>query len=89
MSVKGAIAGLRRYTVFHFDREIEMLKMCPTYPAEQLKTHEAAHKMFVDKVESFEKNFGDGNLGSVCELVTGEMLTFLVEWLTNHIRGQN
>ena len=61
--------------------------MCPTYPAEQLKTHEAAHKMFVDKVESFEKNFGDGNLGSVYELVTGEMVTFLVEWLTNHIQN--
>ena len=43
------LRGLRRYTAYHFEREISMLKMVPRdlYPEEKLKTHEAAHKMFV------------------------------------------
>ena len=85
--IKEAIAGLRAYTVFHFTREIEMLKQVPTYPADALAKHEAAHKHFVDKVESFEKGFGDGNLASVAELVTGEILSFLVDWLSQHIQN--
>ncbi|MAG85842.1 MAG: hypothetical protein CMB97_00290 [Flavobacteriaceae bacterium] len=82
-----AIAGLRDYTVFHFTREIELLEKVPTYPADALAKHKAAHKFFVDKVESFEKGFGDGNLASVAELATGEMLAFLVDWLGSHIQN--
>ena len=81
------IAGLRRYTVFHFSREIELLEQVPTYPKQQLTAHKAAHKMFVDKVTSFEQGFQGENMAAVCELVTGSMLTFLVDWLGSHIQN--
>ena len=82
-----AIAGLRRYTVFHFDREIELLEQVPTYPKDELRAHKAAHKMFVDTVVSFEQRFQSTSMAAVCELVSGSLLTFLFDWLGSHIQN--
>ena len=47
--ISNNLRGLRRYTVYHFAREISVLRMVPRnlYSEEDLKKHEGAHKVFV------------------------------------------
>lgn len=77
------VAGdvLRRlidYTVHHFSAE-EMLMQKHNFPG--LIAHRAEHKALTDKVMAFKKEFdaGTGN-------VTPQLMTFLQQWLKNHIQ---
>lgn len=66
------------YTVNHFAAEEKLMEKAG-YP--QLANHRAEHKALTDKVVAFKKEFDGGSSG-----VTLELMTFLQNWLTNHIR---
>ncbi|CCH50359.1 bacteriohemerythrin [Pseudodesulfovibrio piezophilus] len=70
---------LKDYTVFHFSNEESMFEE-HGYP--QTENHMKAHKMFVDKVISFEQKILSGKAS-----VTLEVLDFLKDWLVKHIKG--
>jgi hemerythrin-like metal-binding protein len=85
--VVDAVRGLRGYTEYHFNREIELLQKCTTYPANELKEHKVKHASFVAKVTEFESKLGDQSLAAVCDLVSGDILTFRTDWLVTHIQN--
>jgi len=77
------VAGdiLRRlidYTVQHFYAE-ELLMQEHNYPG--LATHRAEHQALTDKVIAFKKEFDAGRT-----YITPQLMTFLQQWLKNHIQ---
>jgi len=74
----GVLTRLIDYTVQHFAAE-EKLMEANKYPA--LAEHRAEHKALTEKVVAFKKNFDAGSTA-----ITLELMTFLQNWLTNHIQ---
>lgn len=70
---------LMNYTVEHFTAE-EIMMEKNGYP--QLVAHRAEHKALTDKVKAFKKDFDSG-----AGVITLELMTFLQNWLTNHIQS--
>ncbi len=66
------------YTVHHFSAE-EMLMQNHNFPG--LVAHRAEHKALTDKVLAFKKEFDAGT-----SYVTVQLMTFLQQWLKNHIQ---
>lgn len=66
------------YTVHHFSAK-EMLMQKHIFPG--LAAHRAEHKALTDKVLAFKKQFDAGSSN-----VTPQLLTFLQQWLKNHIQ---
>ena len=80
---KGAVGqildGLAEYTVSHFADE-ERIFAQTNYPgADEHKRH---HKQLVDQVIDLQGKFASGQA-----LATQEVITFLQDWLVNHIRA--
>jgi hemerythrin-like metal-binding protein len=69
---------LIEYTVQHFAAEEKLMEQ-NKYPF--LVPHRAEHRALTDKVVAFKKNFDAGSAG-----VTLDLMTFLQDWLTNHIQ---
>jgi hemerythrin len=72
------VKELSDYTKSHFAAEQELLEKTH-YPA--LGPHLAQHRIFVKKVEQFQKDLDAGVLGQAISVVS-----FLKDWLTNHIK---
>lgn len=70
---------LINYTVEHFAAEEKMMKK-NGYPG--LAAHQAEHKALTEKVKAFKKDFDSGK-----GVITLELMTFLQNWLTNHIQS--
>lgn len=66
---------LLAYTEYHFMAEETLLKGHPTFAA-----HRAAHAEFVDRTRRFKKAFLENR-----EEINGELFSFLVQWLQEHI----
>jgi hemerythrin len=71
--------GLINYTVTHF-RDEEELMTKGGYP--QLAAHKQEHKAFTDKALDLKKKYESGNM-----FITVEVMNFLRDWLTKHIKG--
>jgi len=69
---------LIEYTVHHFAAEEKLMEK-HKFPG--LAAHRAEHKALAEKVVAFKKEF-DAGAGNV----TPQLLTFLQQWLTNHIQ---
>lgn len=67
------------YTVTHFSSE-EKLMESHRFPG--LVAHRAEHKALTDKVLAFKKEFDAGTSN-----VTPQLMTFLQQWLRNHIQS--
>jgi hemerythrin len=67
------------YTVNHFGSE-EKLMESHHFPG--LVAHRAEHKALTDKVLAFKKEFDAGTSN-----VTPQLMTFLQQWLRNHIQS--
>ncbi len=76
-AVGDVLRRLIDYTVQHFAAE-EKLMAEHAYPL--LAKHIVEHKLLVNKVLAFKKEFDAGSTG-----VTLELMTFLQKWLTDHI----
>jgi len=68
---------LKEYTVYHFGAE-ELWMHEQDYPQKQM--HIRQHEAFVKEIIKFEEEFAAGE-----PLVSIGMLTFIKEWLLNHI----
>ena len=82
-----ALRGMKSYTKYHFDREIDLLANCDEYPRRELVAHVQAHDSFIGKINDFEREFGEGGLSAVCDLVSGQFIQYLISWLSGHIQN--
>jgi hemerythrin len=77
--IGGLLHTLLEYTHFHFAAEEAMMAKA-NYP--QLPTHRIKHRELTKKVEDFVARFDRGDT-----TVSNQLLTFLSDWLANHIQG--
>ena len=77
--IAGTLGGLIEYTRTHFATE-ERLMSSSGYPG-YLK-HKGEHEAFTQKVTEFQGQYLSGQVA-----LTVQVMTFLKEWLTNHILG--
>ncbi len=73
------INGLISYTATHFKNEEQYFEKL-RYP--DAANHKKEHIAFVKKVTDFKDGFEKNNLA-----VTMEVMSFLSDWLKNHIKG--
>lgn len=73
------ISGLISYTQTHFGTEENYFAKFQ-YP--DTAAHKAEHAKFVAKAVDFRSGFDSGKIG-----LSVEVLNFLSDWLTNHIKG--
>lgn len=67
------------YTKTHFGFEEDYFKK---FDYEHTKEHMLEHKKLTEKVLDFKKDFESGKVS-----VTIDVMNFLKDWLTNHIKG--
>ena len=65
------------YTGYHFEREEELME---AHHFQGLAAHKEEHRIFVEKIRSFQRDF---SLGRVA--LSLEILHFLRDWLIHHI----
>jgi hemerythrin len=75
------IKGLAEYTVIHFKTEEALLEKY-NYP--DLEIQKKEHVLFVKKVSEFREGFKNERFG-----LSIEIMTFLSDWLKNHINGSD
>jgi hemerythrin-like metal-binding protein len=71
------IAGMKSYTIFHFNAEEKLLKQY-NYP--DFEIHKKEHENFLNKVNDLENRFRAGKL-----IISFEITDFLKKWIRNHI----
>ncbi|MGK5083529.1 bacteriohemerythrin [Bdellovibrionota bacterium FG-1] len=71
--------GLVNYTVKHFKHEEELFA---THAYPDTAAHKEEHKKLVAQVAEFQTKFKAGTA-----TISTEIMTFLKNWLTNHILG--
>ncbi|KNZ69825.1 hemerythrin-like metal-binding protein [Thermincola ferriacetica] len=75
------LARLTDYTRFHFSAEE---KYMTKYSYPQYTQHKLEHDKFTEKVLQFQKDLKDGKFA-----ISMEIMTFLKDWLINHISGSD
>lgn len=75
------LVDLKKYTIYHFSAE-ETLMVRSGYAG--LKEHQGQHQQFVEELEGFEIDA----LTDAPDLAQ-EILTFLKDWLVEHILGRD
>ena len=80
-SLNQILNALINYTATHFTSE-EILFRQYNYPGSE--KHMAEHAKFVKEVLSFKANFDKGNM-----MLSIDVMTFLENWLINHILGSD
>lgn len=76
--LKLTIDELIDYTHTHFSYEE---KYFSKFNYEHTKEHKLEHKKFIDKITDFQKEYESGTA-----LLSTEILNFLKDWLTTHIK---
>lgn len=71
--------GLSAYTVSHFAHEESLLRM---HAYRDYAPHKAEHDKLIKQVKSLQEDFSAGNA-----TILLEVMTFLQNWLVNHIVG--
>jgi len=80
--IGGLLNALYEYTDFHFIREEALMKAC-AYPG--LADHRKVHEKLCARMEEIR----DQHASAPSEAMSGEIQTFLNEWLTKHIMGHD
>lgn len=75
------LTGMVNYALMHFETE-EKYFLKYGYP--DTENHRQIHRVFVDKVSDFRKQFSDGRKG-----LTIDVMDFLMDWLQKHIKGED
>lgn len=76
--LEGVVNELRSYTMYHFQTE-ERLMADAGYPQES--SHAMAHQQFIASIFDFQARLRSGE-----SFVAVDVLTFLREWLVEHIK---
>ena len=71
------LQGLVDYTKYHFSTEERYMTL---YGYPEYANHKSEHRVFVDKVLEFQREFESGSL-----LLSLEVMDFLKNWLSRHI----
>jgi hemerythrin len=74
------LAELRDYTIYHFASEEKLLER-NGYDSFELQLHKRQHKSFVNKIKQFENQ----DIDEKQESITLDMLTFIANWIEQHI----
>ncbi|MBL7004708.1 MAG: bacteriohemerythrin [Gammaproteobacteria bacterium] len=74
-----ALKDLIDYTVYHFDREEELMQK---YDYPDFDAHQQTHKNMIEKVNNYVDRYESDS-----EEAIGELLKFLKIWLIKHIAG--
>lgn len=76
--VSSLLKGLKDYTVIHFTHEEKEMQRvnCP-----ELAYQKTQHAAFVAKIAEWDKKLADGKSS-----ISLEMMDFLRDWLSNHIK---
>jgi len=75
------IGKMAEYTKIHFSTEEKYFDL---FDFEESDKHKAEHKAFIEKVAEFQDKLKKGELS-----LSIEVLSFLTNWLTNHIKGSD
>ncbi len=75
------VHNLMSYALYHFETE-EVLMLKNHCPSQHQALHIQEHRMFSTKVADMQKALSQGRSVS-----PGEVLSFLSEWLRNHIQN--
>ncbi len=75
------VDGLIEYTHVHFTTEESYFEACD-YP--DCAAHKQQHQDFVAKVTDFKQGLDEGRL-----MLTLDVMSFLGEWLVDHIQGSD
>ncbi|MES9955402.1 MAG: bacteriohemerythrin [Sedimenticola sp.] len=78
-SVTRTLAGLVDYTITHFSYEEGLLQR-NDYP--ELPQHKEKHVALISQIQELQQRFINGD-----QKVAAELLQFLTDWLTKHIKG--
>jgi hemerythrin len=73
------LAGLIQYTNTHFANEERLMKL-HDYP--DYEQHKKEHNLLTLQVKDVQKKYSEGSA-----LLSQSVMTFLKEWLQNHIQG--
>ena len=73
------LSKLVNYTVFHFGSEENLFKNT-VYP--HVEEHIELHESMVNKISTFQEEFNKGEAD-----ISNALLSFLIEWLLQHIKG--
>ncbi|MFN3412094.1 MAG: bacteriohemerythrin [Exilispira sp.] len=77
--IPGILDELYNYTQKHFTNEEELFTKY-NYP--EIEYQKNAHMTFLNKISEFKNDFESGKLG-----LSIEIISFLNDWLINHIKG--
>jgi len=80
-AVRQSLFALLRYAEFHFAREEKVMAACGFLGIEE---HKRAHRGFVARIRALSHKFDNDPEGSA-EIVNGDLLYFLHDWLNHHI----
>jgi hemerythrin len=80
-ALKPILTELASYVVFHFSVEEQFLRSIG-FP--KLVAHKAQHEGFTKRVQQFQTDFRAGKI-----TVSIELMTFLGDWLINHIMSED
>ena len=75
------LVGMVNYALMHFETEE---KFFAQYGYPEAENHRKVHRAFVDKVSAFKEQYAQGHKG-----LTIEVMDFLMDWLRNHIKGED
>jgi hemerythrin len=73
------LAGLIQYTVTHFADEDRLMKL-HNYPG--YEQHKKEHNLLTIRVSDLQRTYHEGSA-----VLSQSVMTFLKEWLQNHIQG--
>jgi hemerythrin len=71
------VYGLRDYTVYHFNKEEQLMKK-HDYP--EFEKHKKEHAFFINAVKDYIDRINSGKL-----LISIEITNFIKDWISNHI----
>lgn len=77
--VGDVLRKILEYTQYHFSYEEKLLEKVHY---SDLEHHKELHEAFVNKIADFYNKYINGDI-----LLSIEILEFLLNWLTNHIKG--
>ncbi len=79
--IENILSEMIQYTDYHFKTEEKYFE---EYNYSDKETHIYEHKTFVEQVSKFYNDYKNGSV-----TVTYDVLSFLRDWLVNHIQGSD
>jgi len=80
-ALRQSLFALLRYAEFHFAREEKVMTACG-FPG--IEEHKREHRGFVARIRALNHKF-DADPEDSAEIVNGDLLRFLQDWLNHHI----